>query len=317
MSDDSFGGGQDITFRTIAPLVLDASAERWFLLREPVPFGFEMFFIKNQAISARYSAGIDWTPSVPLWHLGGVKAVVVDVRSRCVPCAFPSELHTRDQASIKLDAAVHFRVADPARLALQGRDLLGEVVARTRARLVDVTLNVSLEELSSQGAAVYTEGSGPLEASLSELGVEFRKLEVISLALPAMARDEHAEAANAEPPETAPQPAPATPATPPPTWCLVNLATQVVHPLGSEVTIIGRGAGRMSQPNDIRLVDDYASRQHLQVVTTGSEVVVTNLSSVNAVVVNDQKSLGPGEQTKLEAGDVVEVGYTRLKLIER
>ena len=83
--------------RNFSPLIADAGTQRWFLLRQQIPLGYKMLVIKNNKITNEFEHGMRWTSSLPLWHKGGVKVVLVDMRDRYEEVHFDNELYTIKQ----------------------------------------------------------------------------------------------------------------------------------------------------------------------------------------------------------------------------
>jgi pSer/pThr/pTyr-binding forkhead associated (FHA) protein len=70
--------------------------------------------------------------------------------------------------------------------------------------------------------------------------------------------------------------------------------------------IIGRG-----READIHIADPRVSRIHAKIYFEGSEIKITDIESANGVFVNEIRIISP---TSLQAGDVINIGKTRLKV---
>jgi hypothetical protein len=100
-------------------------------------------------------------------------------------------------------------------------------------------------------------------------------------------------------------------------FCLLNLATQALHPLEKEVINIGRSPSAQGATNDIIVNDNYISRNHVQLVISESgEVVAINVSASNSLMINDTRKVDPGERWPIQPNDILEIGYTKFKLIK-
>ena len=185
--------GRDSGYRDDAPLVANANTQKWFLKRQDVPIGFEMIVVKNNRVEEQYSSGMKWTSSVPLYHKGGVQVLLVDTRERYETFTFESELYTRDQFLINLQFAVYYRVSDIEKVALRVRAPLDQMIQKTRAKVLDITLKNTINDFITQGSSIYVHGIGELANDFNDLGLEFRKVDLINFMLPESARKKFAE----------------------------------------------------------------------------------------------------------------------------
>lgn len=398
--------------RDRAPLVDDASTQRWFSLRQDVPIGFKMLVIKNNQVTSVHEPGMQWTSVIPIVHKRFGKMVLVDVRDRFETLNFPDELFTRDQSLIKITFVVHYRVNDPEQIALRVKDPIGQLCSRTRARLVDITIRTSIEDFINKGTAIYLENLAPLAAALGEIGLDLIRAEVTNLTLPESAQRKYAQVMGQSremqmevdrlralkeggvigeymqlklieslgtsnfppmqlyamqmlgpqvqgqnrptgsvgpnvsvPPGTSAPSPPTGGATPPARGTNQSFNTPAARPSsggssdmsGSQGTMVKRVSGSgpsltdistgrtfaldrdivtagRDQDCDIILADEYASRKHAQFVREGGELLVVNLSSSVPIVINDKTEVPPGGRALLHADDVLEIGYTKLRL---
>lgn len=388
--------------RNFSPLIDNASTQRWFMLRQSVPIGYHMLVIKNNEITAEYEHGMQWTSVVLGLHKGGAKLLLVDMRDRFEEFNFNNELYTRDQNLINLTFVVHYRVADIKCIALNVQDPIGQLLNRTKAKLLDITIRTSFDDFITYGTRIYLDNLAQLSHDLREIGLELIRAEVTNFKLPDRARDKYAKvmgdnremlmeidrlkamkdkgvindymklkmieglsSSNFPPmqmyamqmlggnpmapqsqskPESAlvqgqhnfqvssgeREPARSQTGIKPgvevldnkgtilkkmdtlmPT--LVNLDTGAVFILEKDLTQIGRGTD-----NEIALADQYASRKHAQIVKGPSgEVVAINLSQNNPISVNGIKSINAGDRVVLKENDVIEIGYTKLRYINK
>lgn len=87
----------------------------------------------------------------------------------------------------------------------------------------------------------------------------------------------------------------------PPLATLIHERSGQIHPLLTDITVIGR-----EKTCGIMVRDDTAvSRKHAHVLRKGVSFVIEDLGSSNGVYVNGQKLAG---QRELQVGDKVEIG---------
>lgn len=70
--------------------------------------------------------------------------------------------------------------------------------------------------------------------------------------------------------------------------------------------VIGRSAGA-----DIVIADDFVSGRHARVVPRDDTAVIEDLGSTNGTLLGGHRVSGP---TRLEAGDLIDIGKVRLKV---
>ena len=80
--------------------------------------------------------------------------------------------------------------------------------------------------------------------------------------------------------------------------------------LNDEITFIGRSA-----VNDVRLRDDYISREHLMLRKLGDRVLVRDLGSKNGTFVNGTP-LRPGAEVEVKEGTSIVIGTSVIRLRE-
>jgi len=91
---------------------------------------------------------------------------------------------------------------------------------------------------------------------------------------------------------------------------VANVQTQVTQAFNQDLIKIGRGPN-----NDIVIKDDYASKNHAEIILNENhEMIVLNVSSTNSISINENQEVRPGERIKLSTGDILEIGYTKLKV---
>lgn len=179
--------------RNYSPLITDAGTQRWFMLRQSVPIGYKMLVIKNNEVTETYEHGMKWTSSIPLWHKGGVRVILIDTRDRFEELLFDNELYTQDQNLIHMTFIVHYRVMNFDRIALNVQDPIGQLLNRTKAKLVDQTIKTTLDTFITKGTSVYLEDLHPLKIDLMTIGLDLIRAEVINFKLPEKARDKYAK----------------------------------------------------------------------------------------------------------------------------
>lgn len=89
-----------------------------------------------------------------------------------------------------------------------------------------------------------------------------------------------------------------------------GLAAGAIHTLGDGIHVVGRG-----KDCEIRLptVDDLSSRRHLRLIVRGDTVAVDDLQSGNGTFVNGSRV----DHSQLQVGDVIRVGRSNLRLVQR
>ena len=87
-------------------------------------------------------------------------------------------------------------------------------------------------------------------------------------------------------------------------WAPVLVINGVQHTLKTGTTIIGRGSDA-----DIRVTDDAASRQHLQLIWDGSSGIARDLGSTNGTKINGQRF----REAALSPDTVFTIGQTSLQ----
>ena len=80
--------------------------------------------------------------------------------------------------------------------------------------------------------------------------------------------------------------------------------------LNGEITFIGRSA-----VNDVRVNDNYISREHLMLRKLGDRVLVRDLGSKNGTFVNGNP-LRPGAEVEVTKGDSIVMGMSVIRLGE-
>ena len=80
--------------------------------------------------------------------------------------------------------------------------------------------------------------------------------------------------------------------------------------LNDEITFIGRSA-----VNDVRVNDNYISREHLMLRKLGDRVLVRDLGSKNGTFVNGNP-LRPGAEVEVKQGDSIVIGMSVIRLGE-
>lgn len=103
---------------------------------------------------------------------------------------------------------------------------------------------------------------------------------------------------------TPPQPEPH--AGPARVWVHAPNTPPVSTAISGERTLIGRG-----EHCDIQLEDSTVSRDHLELSSHGSSLIVTDLDSSNGTLLNGRELSRP---TRLDSGDVLSVGRYRLEI---
>lgn len=193
MSNYDSHRGRDSQYRDEASLVTNASNQHWFLKRQDVPIGYAMLVIKNNRVAETFTAGMQWSSSIPIWHKGGAQLILVDLRERFETFAFENELYTSDQFLIELTFNVHYKVSDPEKIALHVKDPLAQLVQRTRSRVLSTTLQTSITDFVTQGTNFFQQSLGPLHQDLGEIGLEYKRVDIINFKLPDSARTKYAE----------------------------------------------------------------------------------------------------------------------------
>ena len=193
MSDYNSHQGRDSRYRDESSLVTNASNQHWFLKRQDVPIGYAMLVIKNNRVTETFTAGMNWSTNIPLWHKGGSHLILVDLRERFERFAFENELYTSDQFLIELTFNVHYKVNDPEKIALHVKEPLEQLVQRTRARVLSSTLQTSISDFVNNGTNMFQQSLNGLHQDLGEIGLEFKRVDIINFKLPDKAREKYAE----------------------------------------------------------------------------------------------------------------------------
>lgn len=80
--------------------------------------------------------------------------------------------------------------------------------------------------------------------------------------------------------------------------------------LNDEITFVGR-----SEINDVRIKDNYVSREHLMLRKLGHRVLVRDLGSKNGTFVNGNP-LRPGAEVEVREGNSIVIGMSVIRLRE-
>jgi regulator of protease activity HflC (stomatin/prohibitin superfamily) len=166
------------------PLVLGTAGGRQRLESAGAPAGWAGLAFQNGRLSATLSPGVH-----AFWRgEGEVKIVQVDLREQAADVA-GQEIMTADKVTLRLNAVVTYRVADPVKAVTEVEGYVQALYRQAQLALRAVIGTRELDALLADKDGVAAELEGVLKAAVAPFGLEVRTVGIRDVILPGEMKD--------------------------------------------------------------------------------------------------------------------------------